>query len=700
MVSSGTINLSISNVDIWTEYHDEIQKELNKRGDLFKPQGEFETSSNYASRLKEAKAYREKVFLDFQKKHQELLAQKIKHSYRKVSLNIQSLGRYNADKQYFPVTINHITRNIKIPLQDAPDFKRYIDTMQVVAEEQLNEDGRSMRMFNIKIFNPLNGSQYLFSSHLEQPLFLVDNMTQTLSGIPKLKITNIDLSEPSGDGYLNAEEKGLLMLTIKNVGNGTAEDVNINVYCNRNEHLSYTPNIQIASIKPGETAQEAVQLFADRGITTDTCELTLSFSEAHGFNPNPIKYPVETKAFLPPNLVYTQPQIKELDPQKHDGKIEKLEKIEVDIQIRNIGTGTAKNAWARINISGLGIYTLTSTRSEEYRLGDLKPGDSAPVHFSFIVTNQYTGGNLLPIGLSINEGNDANTSKNYSLNLELDKGAPVMPVDFLADVDRSIPKSQIKNKHLYALVVGDENYSDYGTGAEQDVDVEYAINDATIFSKYLINTLGVDERHINSGGRFPVKDVTGKLLEQGLAWLSDMAKADPDACLLFYYAGHGSPDPVTHEAYLVPVDVTGNNIQDGIKLDDLYASLATNNPQKAIVLLDACFSGGGRNQGLLADNRSIRVKPKNNVIRGNEVVIASSSGIEMSAPYHEKQHGLFTYFLLKKLQETRGNVTLGELADFIKKEVTRESYLKDEPQTPTIKHTVQIADEWRNWQLK
>ena len=71
------------------------------------------------------------------------------------------------------------------------------------------------------------------------------------------------------------------------------------------------------------------------------------------------------------------------------------------------------------------------------------------------------------------------------------------------------------------------------------------------------------------------------------------------------------------------------------------------------MFLDACFSGGGRDQGLLAA-RGVKIKPKEESFLGNMVVFASSSGEEKSLPYEEKQHGLFTYFLLKKLKETKG----------------------------------------------
>ena len=54
--------------------------------------------------------------------------------------------------------------------------------------------------------------------------------------------------------------------------------------------------------------------------------------------------------------------------------------------------------------------------------------------------------------------------------------------------------------------------------------------------------------------------------------------------------------------------------------------------------------------------KGVKIKPKEETIAGNMVVFASSSGNESSGIYREQQHGYFTYFLLKKLQETKGEL--------------------------------------------
>ncbi|MBM3437369.1 MAG: caspase family protein, partial [Bacteroidetes bacterium] len=169
--------------------------------------------------------------------------------------------------------------------------------------------------------------------------------------------------------------------------------------------------------------------------------------------------------------------------------------------------------------------------------------------------------------------------------------------------------------------------------------------------------------------------------------------------LFFYYAGHGLPDESTHIPYLIPVDVSAANLSSAIKLGDLYNKLSETGAGRITVFLDACFTGGGRESGLLAA-RSVKVKPKDDLIFGNMVVFSASSGEQSSLPNQAEKHGMFTYFLLKKLQESHGNVTYGELAGYIKHEVSLESIRKNsKEQDPSVLISAQIENVWESWML-
>ena len=301
---------------------------------------------------------------------------------------------------------------------------------------------------------------------------------------------------------------------------------------------------------------------------------------------------------------------------------------------------------------------------------------------------------------------DYNPYHNYDLEL-IDKELYINPVLSnpvsktntislgKADVDVNIPKNATKNLNRYALVIGNEDYSSKQTSLSNEIDVEFARNDANSFKNYLVSTLGFIEDYVTI-----LTDATGGMINRETAKLIQLAKLDSKSEIVFYYAGHGLPDD-DKNPYLLPVDVSTINLkEDGLALKELYSKLASSNAAKITVFLDACFSGGGRDQGLLAA-RGVKIKPKEETFTGNMVVFASSSGEERSLPYEEKQHGFFTYFLLKKLQETKGNASYGELSEYIKKEVARNSLLKKSlQQTPHTNISPRVQEKWKTWSFR
>ena len=119
------------------------------------------------------------------------------------------------------------------------------------------------------------------------------------------------------------------------------------------------------------------------------------------------------------------------------------------------------------------------------------------------------------------------------------------------------------------------------------------------------------------------------------------------------------------------------------------------------VFMDACFSGSKREAGMLASARGVALKAKSGVPQGNMVVFSAAQGDETAYPNREQQHGLFTYYLLKKLQETQGDIALKDLGEYIIKQVSQQSLLINEKkQTPCVTPSASLGSEWQNWKLK
>lgn len=257
------------------------------------------------------------------------------------------------------------------------------------------------------------------------------------------------------------------------------------------------------------------------------------------------------------------------------------------------------------------------------------------------------------------------------------------------DVDIDIPIANNVSNYTFAVIISNEKY-------QMEKPVQYAENDGKIFTEYCKKALGLPEKNVHF-----ITNATLNNIKHEIKWLQDViAVYNGDAKVIFYYAGHGIPDEQNKSAYLLPIDGYGSDVTTGYALEDLYKALGCL-PSKAVtVFLDACFSGAKRDGDMLASARGVAIKVKQNNPTGNIVVFTAAQGDETAYPYKEEGHGLFTYYLLKKLQETKGDVTLGELGDYIKTQVERQSIVTNgKLQSPAILSASSIGNSWKEWKL-
>ena len=82
------------------------------------------------------------------------------------------------------------------------------------------------------------------------------------------------------------------------------------------------------------------------------------------------------------------------------------------------------------------------------------------------------------------------------------------------------------------------------------------------------------------------------------------------------------------------------------------------------------------------------------------IVMTASSATQRSMPYEEKKHGMFTYFLLKKLRDTKGDITIEDLYQDVKANVQSNSvWINDSEQTPELISGPGIDENWKSWKL-
>lgn len=290
------------------------------------------------------------------------------------------------------------------------------------------------------------------------------------------------------------------------------------------------------------------------------------------------------------------------------------------------------------------------------------------------------------------------------LNKIISSGAPVaqnnntarrqnsnrMTITKKSDVDENIPVTRKVASNTLALVIANENYKNVGS-------VPSSHNDGTVFADYCRLTLGIPESNISL-----YKDAS---LAQTLEAMTDLRnKVDAlggNADVIVYYAGHGMPDEQTKDAYLLPVDGNPMVMKTNYPLSDFYGELGNMKAQSVVVFMDACFSGARRDGDMLMSARSVVLKPKETTPVGNTLVLSAASGNETAMPYTEQNHGLFTYYLLQKLQKSNGNTTLKELCDYVIDNVKKQSnFINHKPQTPTAVTSGLMTSQWHNRKLR
>jgi len=216
-----------------------------------------------------------------------------------------------------------------------------------------------------------------------------------------------------------------------------------------------------------------------------------------------------------------------------------------------------------------------------------------------------------------------------------------------ADINFNLPKTKLQNPDAIAVVIGNRFY-------KKTKNVQFAHNDAAAIKKYLMDVLGYKEGNI-----FVLQDALKSDIElffgvkgNHKGKLHNTLKPGKSD-IFIYYSGHGAPGLKNHQAYFVPVDCDPHYVElGGYPLSVFYQNLAKLPTKSTTVVLDACFSGN-----TIFENISpIKVKSKG--IKGikNGVLLAATGQDQVASWYNAKQHGMFTYFLLKAIHNKNADI--------------------------------------------
>ena len=543
----------------------------------------------------------------------------------------------------------------------------------------------------------LNMAILLFAqSNVSQPMDLhieKEIIPAMLNVVPN----TLQFIDQDNNGVIDANEQCKIRFQISNTGRGDGYG------CVAKTALSgalgglSVPDVALPVIATGSLCWVDVPIYASNNTQTGEVTLSIVVEEPSGFGTEEIKSTIGTSKLKTPYINVVSYKVLG----SSTGTLEKRKPFTLQVIVQNTDQGTAHNVNVDVelpqNVSRLGGDIA------HFNIETLKAGESRTLEYELIANQEAAENMNIQIALSEKQGKYAENANiplqfgqhigsSIVMNVQRqDHEVEIKRASLVSDVDENIPISNKKNTNTFVVIIANENYQSVAS-------VPFALNDGNIFREYCLKTLGIPEKQIKY-----VPNATGNQIKQQVGWLQTICDVfGEDAQIIFYYSGHGIPDESNRTAYLLPVDGIGTDITTGYKLDDLYAALGNIPSKNVTVFMDACFSGSTRNDGkeMLVAARGVAIKARSGMPQGNMVVFSAAQSDETAYPDYEEKHGMFTYYLLKKLQETEGNVTLQELGEYIIDNVRKKSAVNGKLQTPCVTPSASLDASWREWKLK
>ena len=301
---------------------------------------------------------------------------------------------------------------------------------------------------------------------------------------------------------------------------------------------------------------------------------------------------------------------------------------------------------------------------------------------------------------------DAFSDKTKSMQATLESEDP--------NVDINIPVCPNDNGNTFVLIIANEKYDTIFPNFPN------ASHDGNVFKEYCVKTLGIPERQVKM-----LQNVgKAKIEKDGVKWLQDLMKVTKGkGRIIVYYAGFGILD-AGNAPYILPVDaklavkrplneepLSKKNrtrlVEQSLAITDLCTMLSAVQSQSITMILDANFNGiqrdgenlfGTEEKSGCGSKKAKKVKALR--VRGDVVIFCSSEFVNTSYLFKEQQHGFFTYFLLRELKQSKGQISFDELFANLKEAISFESSLQGMQQVPMMITGGKTKDTWTTMSFK
>ena len=245
----------------------------------------------------------------------------------------------------------------------------------------------------------------------------------------------------------------------------------------------------------------------------------------------------------------------------------------------------------------------------------------------------------------------------------------------------------------YALLVGINDYQN-DSGA-----LKYCVADVQASQQALIETAGFksDNAYLMTSQMTGRQQPTHVNVIRQLSLLSERVK--PEDTFIFYFSGHGITK--AGQSFLLTTNsdtITKDTLTiTAVNLNQAKEILSRVQAQQLLTVIDACRndpdSGRGEEDNLLTNDFSRGFKIKRDQVQAGTLGVSATLYAcavgERAYEWPEKQHGVFSYYLLEglngKAANTNGEVVGTDLADYTQRKVVQWAEdVKGKKQTPWL----------------
>lgn len=229
-----------------------------------------------------------------------------------------------------------------------------------------------------------------------------------------------------------------------------------------------------------------------------------------------------------------------------------------------------------------------------------------------------------------------------------------------------------------AVIIGVEDYA-------FAPDVPGAAANATAWYMHLVEGRGTPPQRVTL---LRDRDGTRERMLEALA--SAAAQVQPGGTLWVVFVGHGAPDPTANDGVLVGVDAqqTASGLfPRSVRQGEVFATIEDGQQARAVIVLDACFSGrDSRGEALVAGLQPLVLvqAPK---AAASTVVLAAAREDQFAGPLPGADRPAFSYLLLGAMRgwgdaNADGRVTTGEAHAYTQAALAATA--RDRVQSPTL----------------